>query len=592
MLLKGKYIFKSNLNNYTFGIFFKTTGVYFEANIYGYGKILCNGIIAEVDPQGITNKRIAFVYGSTAIEIANSSWSDPWTPPNFEYGTSIINFGVNGCDVTQDVYNFITQNCDHEDTGVNCIINFETPLGAEQISPVKAFKNRYLPNVLPRPTREGYVFRYWTYSNGVVAKPSDEILNSTTLYSSWDKVTDVSTDVSGVGVTPYSDNFTGWIMRKNTLSDILAKFSSIHFGAIESVIRTAGDAIGLPDIDDGYDSDVNVRNATFLYGGLGQYFVNAVIYPFGATDFRNAGGVIDSGIIMATPDKKKELFRDFAMISASSDVSFPISRFSINRRFNDYRDYEPYTNIKLYLPFNSFVDITPSILYTRQNWTLYMTIDFANGSCQFSMIANDGFVLGIWNGTIGIQIPLINTNTYEQNQKRNSALIGMGMQLANLMVGTQFKLPYILKRGVRYNPNYKGTKQKPRLNVDNRKAQQFGTMTQSYVQDIAGISNVGEIMSATAPDWNIENCTGGYGISDMAPTAYMIFTTPKITNEGDTASYVGRPLNKEVSLSDIQGYTEISGIHLEDISCSADELEMIENELRSGVILNWDEYYP
>lgn len=80
-------------------------------------------------------------------------------------------------------------------------------------------------------------------------------------------------------------------------------------------------------------------------------------------------------------------------------------------KFNDFRDYRPYTSVYLYIPFCGIYELDPAVIMNRYV-KIEMTIDFFSGSCTARVWIDD--VLYMYaDGMIGIEVPVSAPNATE-----------------------------------------------------------------------------------------------------------------------------------------------------------------------------------
>lgn len=102
---------------------------------------------------------------------------------------------------------------------------------------------------------------------------------------------------------------------------------------------------------------------------------------------------------------------------------------SIRRSFKDWRDFEPYTKLSIYLPYVGRYQLDLNKYYDKDINIRYY-IDIKTGACIACLIA-DGVLLDWFDGIIGVEMPITLTDysSYAQNQlniiMRNAGL-GVG----------------------------------------------------------------------------------------------------------------------------------------------------------------------
>lgn len=89
---------------------------------------------------------------------------------------------------------------------------------------------------------------------------------------------------------------------------------------------------------------------------------------------------------------------------------------AIKRTFNDWRDFEPYTKLSIYLPYVGIFPLDAKKYYGK-NINIRYFIDLRTGACTACLIA-DGVLLDWFDGIIGTEMPITLTDysSYAQSQ--------------------------------------------------------------------------------------------------------------------------------------------------------------------------------
>ena len=86
----------------------------------------------------------------------------------------------------------------------------------------------------------------------------------------------------------------------------------------------------------------------------------------------------------------------------------------IDRYFNNFLDFEPYTKIKLFIPFFNEITLEPQMVYGK-TLTVYVSIDFDSGHSTAYIYA-DNILIETENGQLGFNLPMGRTNAQEQER--------------------------------------------------------------------------------------------------------------------------------------------------------------------------------
>ena len=256
-------------------------------------------------------------------------------------------------------------------------------------------------------------------------------------------------------------------------------------------------------------------------------------------------------------------------------VTVGLGSYTLDRYFNDFRDFKPYTAISLYIPFCGTVELDAANYYNR-TINVKLMIDMSTGSCTGLVFAND-LLIDTISGQCGVKIPLaaFNMGDYQDaiinaqyqlkqaERQRDNAMIGAGIAIVGGAITA-------------------------------------GTGIGAVAGAAAAIYAVNKMYDARDRIENIE-----YNIEHMQPkqtnistgsptnslgmeyNARLIITRPT-TLDTDIDIYghtVGYMTNKQGILSDFSGFTQCSNVDLSGIPMTSSELSAIHEALKSGVYL-------
>lgn len=205
---------------------------------------------------------------------------------------------------------------------------------------------------------------------------------------------------------------------------------------------------------------------------------------------------------------------------------------------NNFLDYAPYTEIKLYIPFCGMVELPPN-LFINSTVSVDMIIDIISGSCKGVVMCNNTFYTSI-NGSLMCSLPL----SLEQCATKSLSIINSAN---SIMSGIIFG-----------NKNYSA------LNT---------------------VTTLGEAMienNNIAPSHMSGNMDSVVNFYD--PQCCILFMTYPEVNMGDIGKTHGKVCNYQDTLKNCHGYTVVNNPHLE-IKCTNTEKDEITKLLEQGVIL-------
>lgn len=188
---------------------------------------------------------------------------------------------------------------------------------------------------------------------------------------------------------------------------------------------------------------------------VGSYVVSIVAYPIDIEKFLKdvwgSGGLVGGKMRLGEKDIVGEFTDDGKMAYLTSQssgmLSFNTDTYHyVQQRFGDFRDYNPYTKIELYLPYYGTYELAP--IYAYNGFKLNYIVDWASGSLSIVITAGGGNVgnkyyenlVEVLNTTIGQEIPVNSTNAAEIQRKKTelgvsatvSAIAGTATMIAGL----------------------------------------------------------------------------------------------------------------------------------------------------------------
>lgn len=229
-----------------------------------------------------------------------------------------------------------------------------------------------------------------------------------------------------------------------------------------------------------------------------------------------------------------------------------VGEFTIQRFFDSFLDYDPYTKIKLYLPFAGVIDLNPSDVIGRRI-SIDSGIDWISGNIVYNVLVEGEYsksVLYTATGNCTADLPLTATDF----SGRCSALLSAGVVAAGSMAtaATSALASPLLALGATAIAGYK--------------ALESGKVD---AQRVSG-----------------NNISNSGGLSPM--TCFLLIERPVVALPGDEAtfaSHYGFAASTAGQLINYSGFTQCSDVHLENLSCLEEEKSEIEALLKSGVIL-------
>ena len=205
---------------------------------------------------------------------------------------------------------------------------------------------------------------------------------------------------------------------------------------------------------------------------------------------------------------------------------------------DNFLDYAPYTEIKLYIPYCGMVELPPN-LFINSTVSVDMIIDIISGSCKGMVMCNNTFYTSI-SGSLMCSLPL----SIEQCATKSLSIINSAN---SIMSGIIFG-----------NKNYSA------LNT-------VTTLGEAMIEN----NNI----APSHISGNMDSVVNFY-----EPQCCILFMTYPQVNMGDIGKTHGKVCNYQDTLKNCHGYTVVNNPHLE-IKCTNTEKDEITKLLEQGVIL-------
>lgn len=255
--------------------------------------------------------------------------------------------------------------------------------------------------------------------------------------------------------------------------------------------------------------------------------VSLQMFPFSiASTVREyvQAGNIKTDIVMGIPE--------------NSVVEIDCGSLELLEFYGTYMDFSPFTTCEIFLPFCGFFKINVDDIMGKTVSVKYR-VDLFTGSC-IAFIIVDGSVLYYFSGLCSANVPVTSANYLTMYQ----GLLNVG---AGVVGGFA-------------NDGFSG-----------------------IIGNTTGLANS---VMGTKPSYTRGNSLSGNNgmFSPLKP--YFIFTLPNVAIPKKLASYTGYPAYISYKLADLQGFTVVEEIHLDNIdNITESERTELERLLKGGVIL-------
>lgn len=229
-------------------------------------------------------------------------------------------------------------------------------------------------------------------------------------------------------------------------------------------------------------------------------------------------------------------------------MQFDCGTIEVPREYHDFRDYEPYTRLSLFLPFVGDVNISTNDCITPHKIHVIYNIDFLSGvACAEVLIDED--VRYAYQAAMCAAIPVTSSDASRLLASLIGAAVGAvgGGVMGGIVGGTA---------GSRMVAS-----------------SLIGGVSEAALSPINGIQ--------TQRTGSISANTGLLG--EMKP--YILVTRPISVVSDQYKSLLGQPYQQDGTLGSQKGFVKVREVHLDGITATEAEKTEIEQMLKQGVIL-------
>lgn len=339
-----------------------------------------------------------------------------------------------------------------------------------------------------------------------------------------------------------------------------------------------------------------------LFNNPQEFVINAILYPFNISQLFDSGEyhtvAVDKVLVGRSTfgsDYTLEVGDGCRWLYRTNKAKFTLHIDTINRIYNNFLDYPPYTKGTLYVPFYGFIDIDINLVIGKEIEIVYY-VELANGSAQFNietLYTEDDNIKKtiIYTGScqVGVEINLSSSNVYENRRKNLMTAINTVGNLVN-MGHSKNIFDISTKRMDKRTKEYKDRRdifnEKQSSNITNLVTQTTCDLIQSNIShyDRGHISNgFTNFYMQKLTDVNIDADANVY---TLRPYLIRYCVEPSI--DIDDYNYrhtIGRPYCKSNKIGNVTGFTKISAIHLDGLNCTENEKEMIKDILYDGFLV-------
>lgn len=365
-----------------------------------------------------------------------------------------------------------------------------------------------------------------------------------------------------------------------------------------------------------------------IFGDYTKWVNSLIWYPINFTvgmEERELDLITD--IIQLPGDTKVNCYN----VPTYLDFGYTVGQYRFNRHYNDFRDFEPYTTCEIYLPYYGYANIKLADVYNKY-LNILLNIDTNTGQAMYTLCASNEYVnygnapykvpapelsnariIGKIVFQLGTPIPFGSAGTADATRNLLLGIIRTGSMVAaslvsdnlggNVITKTVTSATTVAGRNTERNPLT--NRQIVSSSVDrNIEKEEVTTTTVNR-----GINQrMSEVFAGSIDCINNMNVKPIY---DKANNTFLdVFTsnsvrivikTCRTVEDYDDPAFLhlyGKPLGEIRKLSELNGYTEISSIHLDNSDISKggnlieEEKNMLQSILAEGVIFSPESVEP
>lgn len=243
-------------------------------------------------------------------------------------------------------------------------------------------------------------------------------------------------------------------------------------------------------------------------------------------------------------------------------IDFDCGELTIAEYFGSFLDYTPYTKISIFLPFIGYKQLNVDEV---MNATIHLTyrIDVYSGACIAFLKITKGIlstnlnsVLYSFDGNCAMDIPF----TAGDMSRYVAAILGTAASTAGAVISNPMpsEAPLNTETDATKNPNEK---------------------------HLSDLGNTSANLVAAKPQIQRGGSLAGANSSMGIKQPYIIIERPLQQMPYNYPNYIGIPLNMTKTLSQVTGFTVISDIFMASSQATDEEIKMITNKLKQGVVL-------
>lgn len=248
---------------------------------------------------------------------------------------------------------------------------------------------------------------------------------------------------------------------------------------------------------------------------------------------------------------------------AKQFIDVDMGTITINEFFGSFADYAPFTKIQIFLPFIGYKDLNVDEVMNASLHLRYR-VDVYSGACiAFLTVTktikstNLNSILYQFDGNCAMELPF----TQNDNSRYVAAILNSAASSAMSLAASSTFTPPTVAQGF--------TK---------------GESAKLQLGSLAPVANGMMDILSTKPNVQRAGSLAGAVASMGVKQPYVIIHRPIAQMPSNYQHYLGIPLNLTRKLSTVSGYTIVSQVFMTSAMATEEEITMITELLKSGVI--------
>lgn len=301
----------------------------------------------------------------------------------------------------------------------------------------------------------------------------------------------------------------------------------------------------------------NKNNANWL-----DYFISLRAYPYWINSTGEEANIyVGAGGKFYLGDEGTNLYA-----ANPQHITFYVLNFTIDKHYNNFLDFAPYTKAYIYLPFSGTWEVNPKYLY-HTSLQLLLKLDITDGSGVWQLIrsgadtAGSGYIILEKQCKIGVEIPLSGLNATTMSSNIVNATLG----------------------------NYQRTgKEMGKIAGTIASGAALGGPVGAVAGMAAGAAMTGLENSVDMANANREHISVNGGMSGLAAANCNVIPSitlvrPIAQNPDSFPHTIGYLVNKAATLSSLNGFTTCRNVDVTNVGQATDkEKAQLKKILESG----------